>query len=31
MTPLKRMQSIQPYHNSYKGTPAYLQDKTIQN
>lgn len=30
MTPLERMQSMQPYHNSYKGTPAHLQDKAKQ-
>lgn len=31
MTPLERMQSMQPYHNSYEGTPAHLQDKAKQN
>lgn len=30
MTPLERMQSMQPYHNSYEGTPAHLQDKAKQ-
>ena len=29
MTPLERMQSMQPYHNSYEGTPAHL--RTRQN
>lgn len=23
MTPLERIQSMQPYHNSYEGTPAH--------
>ena len=30
MTPLERMQSLQPYHNSYEGAPAHLQDKAKQ-
>ena len=30
MTPLERMQSMQPYHNSYEGTPAHLQNKAKQ-
>ena len=30
MTPLERMQSMQPYHNSYEGAPAHLQDKAKQ-
>ena len=30
MTPLERMQAMQPYHNSYEGTPAHLQDKAKQ-
>ena len=30
MTPLERMQSVQPYHNSYEGTPAHLQNKAKQ-
>ena len=30
MTPLERMQAMQPYHNSYEGTPAHLQNKAKQ-
>lgn len=30
MTPLERMQSMQPYHNGYEGTPAHLQEKAKQ-
>ena len=30
MTPLERMQAMQPYHNGYEGTPAHLQEKAKQ-